>query len=320
MPSIEACILKSLSLPHSAAQLSRHGSSGFASTYKLTTENLTCFVKTSSSAEANVMFEGEHASLNAIHSAVPSLCPKSLSWGELDDGGGYFLCTEFIELGVRSASLRSSDSLATKLAKLHTTPVPQEYQGKGFGFPVKTCCGSTVQDNTFKQSWAEFFAHNRLMNILEQAEASNGKDKKLRELVEKVVEKVVPKLLGDGHLGGKAGIQPVVCHGDLWSGNKGKGVFASREGKEVEEIVFDPSVTYGHNEYDHGIMNMFGGFSNSFWKEYFSHAPKSVPVEEYEDRVALYESYHHLNHYTLFGGGYKSGAVGLLEPLIRKYG
>lgn len=39
-----------------------------------------------------------------------------------------------------------------------------------------------------------------------------------------------------------------------------------------------------------------------------------------QDRVALYESYHHLNHHAIFGGGYKSGAVGILKKLLKKYG
>jgi len=30
--------------------------------------------------------------------------------------------------------------------------------------------------------------------------------------------------------------------------------------------------------------------------------------------------YHHLNHYALFGGSYKSGAVVIMRELIGKYG
>lgn len=30
--------------------------------------------------------------------------------------------------------------------------------------------------------------------------------------------------------------------------------------------------------------------------------------------------YHHLNHHAIFGGGYRSGAVSIMEKLIRKYG
>lgn len=324
-PSVDPAILRALAIDASQAKIASHGGSGFVSTYRITSDTTSAFIKTSTSKGAATMFEGEYASLNAIHNAVPSLAPKAFAWGELESEG-HFLATEFLDMSSRSSGGRGSGmTLAQKLAQLHTTPIPDDFKDKGFGFPVPTCCGDTMQDNSWKSSWATFFAENRLMHILRCAEENNGVDKSLRELVESVVEKVVPRLLGDGHLGGKKGVMPVVCHGDLWSGNKGKAVFVGRSGSPdakgaVEDVVFDPSVCYGHGEYDHGIMNMFGGFSGTFWKEYQNVCAKTEPVEEYEDRVKLYEAYHHLNHYSIFGGGYKSGAVGILNGLLKKYG
>ena len=67
-------------------------------------------------------------------------------------------------------------------------------------------------------------------------------------------------------------------------------------------------------------MKMFGGFGASFLKEYHELCPKTEPVEEYEDRVKLYELYHHLNHWAMFGGGYKSGAASIMRSLLLKYG
>lgn len=297
MPSsIDPSLIHALNLDAATTKLARHGGSGFASTFRLTTPNTSIFVKQSSSPDAEVMFRGEHASLNAIHETVPSLCPRSFAWGKLDSGG-FFLATEFLDLGVRGGKSKgggSGLSLAQKLAKLHTTPapIPEGYSSPQYGFSVPTCCGDTVQDNTFTSSWAEFFGQHRLLAILERAEKQNGKDSDLRRVVERTVEVVVPRLLGEGHLGGKEGIKPVVVHGDLWSGNKSKGAFVGRDtsGEVVEDVVFDPSSCYAHNEYDFGIMNMFGGFGASFWREYHSLVPKTEPVEEYDDRVALYES------------------------------
>jgi len=65
---------------------------------------------------------------------------------------------------------------------------------------------------------------------------------------------------------------------------------------------------------------MFGGFGKGFFDEYHKLVPKTEPKEEYEDRVSLYELYHHLNHHALFGGGYKGGAVRIMKGLIGKYG
>ncbi|KAL1613246.1 hypothetical protein SLS60_001478 [Paraconiothyrium brasiliense] len=232
-----------------------------------------------------------------------------------------FLVTDFLNLTSRSAPKSSAPSLAAKLAKLHTTtaPVPDGYDKPVFGFPVTTCCGDTPQDNSFKQSWADFYANNRLRFILRRAEKSNNVDKELHTLVETTASKVVPRLLGDDHLNNGKGVTPVVVHGDLWSGNASVGTIGSDSGAP-EDVVYDSSACYAHNEFELGIMKMFGGFGGSFLKEYHDLCPKTEPVDEYEDRVKLYELYHHLNHYALFGGSYRSGAVSIMKSLVRKYG
>lgn len=89
---------------------------------------------------------------------------------------------------------------------------------------------------------------------------------------------------------------------------------------EPEDVVYDSSACYAHSEFELGIMKMFGGFGGSFLKEYHQLVPKTEPIDEYEDRVALYELYHHLNHHALFGGGYRGGAMSIMKKLTAKYG
>lgn len=48
---------------------------------------------------------------------------------------------------------------------------------------------------------------------------------------------------------------------------------------------------YAHNEYEFGIMKMFGGFGSVFFTKYHDLVPKTEPVEEYDDRVELYQLY-----------------------------
>lgn len=74
------------------------------------------------------------------------------------------------------------------------------------------------------------------------------------------------------------------------------------------------------------------GFTREFYDEYHKHHPRSTPF--YEERQQLYELYHHLNvslplssilpplivgadvkHALMFGGGYKSGALGIMRSL-----
>ncbi|KAI4217940.1 MAG: hypothetical protein L6R36_009202, partial [Xanthoria steineri] len=149
---LDPSILRTLSLDPATTTVSTHGSSGFNSTAKITTTLPTktqkhLFMKSAPGTAAAEMFRGEHASLNAIHAVVPSLCPASLATGVTEDGNA-FLVTDFLDMSSKSRSSSSSTgesqkhphsgmSLAAKLATLHTTPAPtpQGYQTPHFGFP-----------------------------------------------------------------------------------------------------------------------------------------------------------------------------------------
>jgi fructosamine-3-kinase len=294
------------------------------------------FIKTSTkksescSREASEMFRGEYESLNAIADVVPEMCPRPLAWGKIepedDDNSieeGWFLATEFLDL--HGGSGRVGRSLARRLAMLHNTAAPpppvqtgprvinvRESSNGGdddssntplqYGFPVPTFCGDVKQPNRFHRSWASFYANQRLRTVLAESEKRNGPDRTLHDLVERVATTLVPRLLGDTHLGYDTngnghGIYPVVVHGDLWSGNAGRGTISrssrmvptSGPGEEVGDVIYDPAGCYAHSEFDLGIMHMFGGFGPDFYSEYHRLVPKTEPVHEYDDRVALYE-------------------------------
>lgn len=156
-----------------------------------------------------------------------------------------------------------------------------------FGFRMTTFAGPVAQLNTYKESWASFYADNRLRNVCRVIEEKSHGEEDLNEWVEKTIAKVIPKLLDNGHLGGTNGIRPVLVHGDLWSGNKARGTVGGRAG--VEEVAFDASCCYAHSEYELGLMRMFGGFSAGFFSEYHRMVPKTEPQNEYEDRMELYQ-------------------------------
>lgn len=171
-----------------------------------------------------------------------------------------------------------------------------------------------MQDNAFSSSWADFYANSRLRSIRDESVRNNGSDEEVSRLVEKICTIVVPRLLGNDQIK----ITPVLVHGDLWSGNH---TTASLPGmSSPEPVIYDPSACYAHSEFELGIMKMFGGFGRDFWEEYHTLVPKGEPVGEYEDRIRLYELYHQLNHYAMFGGGYRGSAVRIMNGLIGKYG
>ena len=100
-------------------------------------------------------------------------------------------------------------------------------------------------------------------------------------------------------------IIPSLLHGDLWGGNTA----ALEEGIPV---VYDPACYYGHHEADLSMMNMFGGFSSYFYGAYHEVIPKSPG---FEPRNHLYQLYHYLNHYLLFGASYRGSCVRILNEL-----
>ena len=91
----------------------------------------------------------------------------------------------------------------------------------------------------------------------------------------------------------------------LWSGNIGT--------VGGEPSVFDPAAYYGHNEAEFG-MSWCAGFSEAFYDAYFAAFPKTEA--RFEERRLLYRLYHYLNHYNLFGGGYKSQCVSIMNTLL----
>ena len=293
---LDSAVIRALSLSPSSTSISPRSGSGFSTTAKITTTSVDgsekhYFMKTGPGKDAAVMFQGEFISLNAIYAVVSSLCPMAHAHGQMEESPDrFFLITDFLDLSAPSSIRRGSGlSLAAKLAKLHTTPapIPEGHSHPVFGFPATTCCGDSAQPNDYRVSWADFYAENRLLAILKKSERTNGKDAVLRSMVEKTANIITPRLLKDEHLNHGKGIIPVIIHGDLWSGNKGKGKIGSS--RDVEDVVFDPSSSYSHSECELGIMNMFGGFGSSFFEEYHALCPRSEPVAEYEDRVSLYE-------------------------------
>lgn len=287
---LDSAIIAFLAVDQSRASIEPYGQAGFSTPSKVVTtddgKTSTYFMKTGPDER---MFKGEYESLAALHAAVPSLCPRPLAHGKLRDSPDYFLLTNFIDIEALPGGQSSGLSLAQKLAQLHSNPAPAPvgFSTPGFGFHVPTCVGRTVQNNSWNRSWPKFYTQNRLRAVWKTVESNHGTDTELHSLLERVINEVVPRLLGNGHLGGRKGIQPALVHGDLWSGNKARGKVGGKGG--IEDVVFDPGSCYTHSEYELGIMRMFGGFSAGFFNEYHRLIPKTHPKSEYDDRLCLYE-------------------------------
>jgi len=65
--------------------------------------------------------------------------------------------------------------------------------------------------------------------------------------------------------------------------------------------VFDPAVYFGDREADLAMTRLFGGFGRAFYESYMTVWPLSYG---WDTRVDLYNLYHLLNHFNLFGSSY----------------
>jgi fructosamine-3-kinase len=92
----------------------------------------------------------------------------------------------------------------------------------------------------------------------------------------------------------------------LWGGNVGFDSSGS-------PVIFDPAVYYGDREADLAMTELFGGFSAAFYAAYRS----AYPLDPgYAVRKQLYNLYHVLNHFNLFGGSYARQAETLIDRLL----
>lgn len=98
---------------------------------------------------------------------------------------------------------------------------------------------------------------------------------------------------------------PTLLHGDLWSGN----VLFDKQGRGV---LIDPAAYYGHREAEWGMIELFGGFPNEFREGYFNIWPLKSNSQV---RSPVYRLYHCLNHWNLFGEGYRSACDQELQKL-----
>ncbi|MBE9042073.1 fructosamine kinase family protein, partial [Oscillatoriales cyanobacterium LEGE 11467] len=238
----------------------------------------TYFVKLNSASQVE-MFAAEALGVRQMWETKTIRVPQPICWGTAADSA--YIVLEWLDLnGGGGADIW--EKMGQQLAQMHR-------QGKGdrFGWDRNNTIGSTPQMNPPTADWAEFFATHRIGYQLKLAARKgmhfNGGDR----LLEKI-----PELLA-GHQP-----QPSLVHGDLWGGNAS--VTATGE-----PVIFDPATYYGDRETDLAMTELFGGFSSAFYRGY--NDTWSLDAG-YERRKPLYNLYHVLNHFNLFGGGYAGQA------------
>lgn len=176
------------------------------------------------------------------------------------------------------------------LARLHKRRQPQ------YGWGRDNYIGLSPQKNGWSQSWGQFFVRNRL-----EYQVSRIRDRDIRDRIEGVLG-CRGDMLAEW-LSARCE-HPSLLHGDLWSGN------VLFEGDAPWMI--DPAVYCGDREADLAMTEIFGGFGPSFYEAYDQIYPRSP---DYAQKRGIYNLYHYLNHFNLFGSGYLGGCERGLEQI-----
>jgi fructosamine-3-kinase len=234
------------------------------------------------------MFRAETEGLAELARAAAVRVPQPICVGTTDRQA--FFVLEFLALG--PATNRAAERLGEGLARQHRVTRAQ------FGWHRNNTIGATPQINTPHDDWVEFYRRERLGYQLALA-AQHGHGGQLEALGEQLLGRL-PAFF--------SAYRPVasLLHGDLWSGNHAAT-------SDDEPVIFDPAVYYGDREADLAMTELFGGFSESFYRAYRAAWPLDPG---YTVRRHLYNLYHVLNHLNLFGGGYAGQAERMMRALL----
>lgn len=239
------------------------------------------------------MFEREAEGLRALAATGAIRVPRVLAISR------QALVLEMIDAAPRKRDFAAD--FGRRFAALH------DHRGKACGFMHDNFIGASRQYNAPLDApwdeaaeddgsgWPEFFLERRL-RVQAAMATRNGYGRDL----ELMLDRAEPRILEHLHA---AKEKPSLLHGDLWGGN----FIVDEQG---EACLIDPAVYYGHREADLAMTRLFGGFEPSFYRAY---AEASPLAPGHEDRLAIYQLYHVLNHLNLFGAGYFEQSKRILQ-------
>ncbi len=242
------------------------------------------FVKTNI-ANCLDMFTAEAIALKQMYATQTIRVPQPICWGIADDAA--YLVLENLDLGCR----QDWEAMGRNLAAMHRVTCD-----RGFGWDRDNVIGSTPQINNWTNSWIDFWMEYRLAFQISLAKRKgwrcNISEQKIYTSSAQFFDNYQP--------------QPSMVHGDLWSGNA-----AFVDG---EPVIFDPALYFGDREVDLAMTELFGGFPSQFYRAY----QVAYPLDAgYQQRKTIYNLYHILNHFNLFGGGYGSQVNRMIESICK---
>ncbi len=183
-------------------------------------------------------------------------------------------------------------TLGRALAQLHRVHWPQ------WGWAEDNFIGLAPQCNTPCADWGTFFLHRRLL-----FQSRRIAQPERRDFAERVLKDAGAWLVDflNAHTAHAS-----LLHGDLWSGNV---LFSDQD-----VWLIDPAVYCGDRSADVAMTALFGGFPAVFYRAYEAQYPLD---ETHPRKQIIYNLYHRLNHYNLFGESYWSGCRQGLQAIAQ---
>ncbi|GHA13042.1 fructosamine kinase family protein [Arenicella chitinivorans] len=221
--------------------------------------------------------ETEFASLQALHALGAHWYPRPITVQR--DGDFVVLCLEYLDLH-RPENDQNAAQMGQLLALQH------QITSANYGWPTDNHIGRTPQTNTEHADWVTFYRERRLAPQLTMA-VRRGLAREVEVQVRDLMSQLACLIEVDV-------ARPALLHGDLWAGNAS----ITRQGKP---IFYDPAPYFGDPMADIAMTRLFGGFPHAFYSAYHELMPRR---HNFTKHCKIYDLYHALNHFNLFGSGY----------------
>ena len=247
------------------------------------------FLKTNTIGNRSCI-DAEEEGLNAIARTQTIATPEIYCKGTDRSKGISFLMTELIEEGTKRDD--TWIRMGHEFADMHMADASGFVSGGKYGFLHDNYIGATKQINTPKDGWIDFYRECRLEPQVRMA--GSALDPYMKDII-RLMDRL-DDLLTEPE-------SPSLLHGDMWGGNH-------LVGPDGSVVLIDPAAYVGHAEADMAMTVMFSPLPRDFYRGYH----EKIPVEDgYEDRKDVYNLYHFLNHFNLFGGSYLAGALRIVR-------
>ena len=239
--------------------------------YQITADGKRYFIKVQPNHPADY-FRHEINGLKTLGRVVNT--PTPLHNGDIN--GDAYLVLNWLD-----ESTGSQADLGRAVARLHQQTNDQ------FGFVDNHQTKALVKDNSWNDSWADFYVNQRLLPEVKVA-ADRGRWNRWREdHFQQMVKQFQQYYQGRD-------VKASLLHGDLWAGNF---MFAG----DHEPYLIDPDAVYGDREFDLAMTTVFGGFDEDFYHAYNAAYPFTSGIN---DRLPWYRFYYLCMHLVLFGESY----------------